>query len=111
MGSFNNPAGFVGRYKPVLRLPANYARARKCPVSLTGRAITSVFVPPYNRGSSTQLGYFCRFATQSVDVVWPSRSRSLLPVIVSPLTAPLYFVVRFWPLNSRVIEKLILPSL
>ena len=55
--------------------------------------------------------YFCRLATQSVEVFWPSRSRSVLPVIVSPLSVPLYLVVNFWPLNSRVTEKLTLLSL
>ena len=41
------------------------------------------------------MSYFCRLATQSVDVVWPSRSRSDLPVMVSPLIVPTYLVVRF----------------
>ena len=45
-------------------------------------------------------------------VALPSRSvPSLLPVIVSPLSLPLYFVVRFTPLNSRVTAKATVPSL
>src|SRR6266545_2965927 len=43
-----------------------------------------------------------RFASQSRDCAWPSRSNSILPLIVSPLILPLYFVVTLFPLNSRV---------
>ena len=41
-------------------------------------------------------------ATQSRVWAWPSRSVSDLPLMVSPLTLPVYFAVNLFPLNSRV---------
>lgn len=62
---------------------------------------------PAARNGSRGGGYFTRSAFQSRE-----RSPvSALPVMASPLSLPLYFVVNFWPFRSRVTENFTSPSL
>jgi len=43
-----------------------------------------------------------RLASQSRDCVWPSRSVSIFPLMVSPVILPLYLAVTLLPWDSRV---------
>src|SRR5438132_2046302 len=54
---------------------------------------------------------FSRLASQSRDCVLPSRSNSILPLMVSPLILPEYLVVNFCPFRSRVTVNETSPSL
>src|SRR5258706_13986743 len=59
------------------------------------------------------LSAFSRFASQSrgSPSAWPSRVVSILPLIVSPSSFPLYLETIFIPLRSRVVVKASTPSL
>jgi hypothetical protein len=48
---------------------------------------------------------FSRFASQSRLWAVPLRSLSDLPLMVSPSSLPVYFVVNFWSFRSRVTEN------
>jgi hypothetical protein len=55
--------------------------------------------------------YLTRLASHSRSRVWPPKSDSILPLMVSPLTLPWYLVVNFCPSRSRVTWNDSVPSL
>jgi hypothetical protein len=64
------------------------------------------------RSSSSLTNYFfSRFGSQSRMTTSPLRSRSDLPLIVSPSTLPLYLVLKVLPLRSNVVSNLTSSSL
>src|SRR5262249_54919624 len=60
---------------------------------------------------ASKSSYLARLASQSRLWGWPPRSVSIFPLRVSPLTLPVYLVVVFCPLRSRVTLKETSPSL
>src|SRR4029077_9354337 len=67
--------------------------------------------PAQGVGSRSGADYsFSRLASQSRDSALPSRSNSILPLMVSPVILPEYLVVNFWPFRSRVTVKDTSPS-